>query len=645
MPLVTRSTSPQPKTSRRNQQNPTGEKSREETTGLAEPTSLSIDRTSSSVRDYGVEGGGESPALLHCGPTTTSGIRILEDIQIVPPRTTMDPYQTPAQPKVERVPRTVVMPSESPAGPDDDEYQTPRPPTREVTTATETARPAGSAREAASRDASRERATARAASRDASRERATVRAASRDASRERATVRAADVSEPRGRAADAPLGAVAPTRAPLGSAAVVCAPRGGAGAVIASRDRTSMPAPRVSGGRAGPQNPLAPHLAARKGITAPTIATAAKQKAVAKQTTPTPPGAPQNTPATPATTMPARNMPISRSQTDMQPPKQSIHQRPRSRQSEYSGKSDRSADTTPERCGSRTSLGPPLTEPRALVSTPTPGYGPSAPAPFVNTAAITETPRSQKRAREEGDSEKMKPAVRPKIYLSPASQDSEEMMPVEITPLPSTSYADQLRSTHIAENKNKKNQDTAEQDGRGQNTKRTAPTEEAQQQQRAPATTTTTTSKVAEAEPKPVKEAPPQKQRPKKKTAARTEPATAIPTADTQESNDAELTQTNEPVVAALNQGTKAKPVSESTALETTCDVLIGVLQEIILDLQRGASITSIISASPALGSSLHLASPIPGSSHQDQDRDTHGGQPALREGYLDKGANNIQNR
>ncbi|KAL4711116.1 hypothetical protein ACJJTC_009487 [Scirpophaga incertulas] len=565
MPLVTRSTSPQPKTSRRNQQNPTGEKSREETTGLAEPTSLSIDRTSSSVRDYGVEGGGESPALLHCGPTTTSGIRILEDIQIVPPRTTMDPYQTPAQPKVERVPRTVVMPSESPAGPDDDEYQTPRPPTREVTTATETARPAGSAREAASRDASRERATARAASRDASRERATVRTASRDASRERATVRAADVSAPRGRAADAPLGAVAPTRAPLGSAAVVCAPRGGAGAVIASRDLTSMPAPRVSGGRAGPQNPLAPHLAARKGITAPTIATAAKQKAVAKQTTPTPPGAPQNTPATPATTMPARNMPISRSQTDMQPPKQSIHQRPRSRQSEYSGKSDRSADTTPERCGSRTSLGPPLTEPRALVSTPTPGYGPSAPAPFVNTAAITETPRSQKRAREEGDSEKMKPAVRPKIYLSPASQDSEEMMPVEITPLPSTSYADQLRSTHIAENKNKKNQDTAEQD-------------------------------VAEAEPKPVKEAPPQKQRPKKKTAARTEPATAIPTADTQESNDAELTQTNEPVVAALNQGTKAKPVSESTALETTCDVLIGVLQEIILDLQRGASITSIIS-------------------------------------------------
>ncbi|KAL4710467.1 hypothetical protein ACJJTC_008869 [Scirpophaga incertulas] len=291
----------------------------------------SIDRTSSSVRDYGVEGGGESPAPLHCGPA--SGIRMLEDVQIIPPRTTMDPHQTPAQPKTDRMPRTVRMPSESPASPDEDEYRTPiRTPTREVAAATETTRPIGSAREAASRDASRER----------------------------ATVRAADASALRSRAVTAD--------APLGTAVVASAPRGSVGAVHASRDSTGKPASRDSGGKVGPQKPQTLHLAARKGITATTTTTAAKKKTVTTKTTPTPPGVPQNTPTTPATTVPARIMPISRSQTEMQPPKPQKHQqRPRSRQSECSGKSDRSTETTPERSGSRSSLGPPLTEPRALV--------------------------------------------------------------------------------------------------------------------------------------------------------------------------------------------------------------------------------------------------------------------------------------
>ncbi|KAL4712282.1 hypothetical protein ACJJTC_004044 [Scirpophaga incertulas] len=55
-------------------------------------------------------------------------------------------------------------------------------------------------------------------------------------------------------------------------------------------------------------------------------------------------------------------------------------------------------------------------------------------------------------------------------------------------------------------------------------------------------------------------------------------------------------TLTHEPVVAALQQGTKAKPASEGTASDAVRDVLIGVLQEVALDLQRGADLSGIIS-------------------------------------------------
>ncbi|KAL4714468.1 hypothetical protein ACJJTC_017763 [Scirpophaga incertulas] len=440
-------------TSRRSLENPAEEMEKEETINPPHPpvlTSLSLDRPSSSARDYVIEGGGESPAPPCCGPS--SKISILEDIQIAPPKTTRELMQTPVHMKPEKpAPRAVKMPSESPASPDDeDEFQTPtRTPTREVETATATARPAGSARDAASRDASRERATAR----------------------------AADASAPRGCAvvSDAPLGA---TRAPLGSAAAASAPRGSAGAADASRDGTGTPAPRGSGGKAGPSKPsgresfrktpqttattakklVTPHLVTKWGTTTITPAT---KKVAAPKRTPTLPKAPQNTPTTPARIiiLPARDLPASRSQTDMLPPPTPQTRRPRSGQSEGSARSDRSTDATPERYGSHPSLGPSISisELRALVSTPPPGFGPSAPTPFSgSTTSIPETPRTQKRAREEGDSDKsdhMKPVIRPKTDPSPASQmkmDTE----ASIDPLPSTSYADRTKTTHPTERKN-----------------------------------------------------------------------------------------------------------------------------------------------------------------------------------------------
>ncbi|KAL4702437.1 hypothetical protein ACJJTC_002898 [Scirpophaga incertulas] len=131
-----------PNISRRNTENPTDEEGRSDPVGPTELTCLSLDRTSSSVREHVVEDGGESPAPLYCGPT--GGIRILEDVQIVPPRTTTDPHQTPAQQRSEKMPRTIKMPSESPASPDDDEvFRTPtRTPTQDTTTITIAARPA-----------------------------------------------------------------------------------------------------------------------------------------------------------------------------------------------------------------------------------------------------------------------------------------------------------------------------------------------------------------------------------------------------------------------------------------------------------------------------------------------------------------------
>ncbi|KAL4703567.1 hypothetical protein ACJJTC_001587 [Scirpophaga incertulas] len=469
-----------PNASRRNPENPAEElNDRETTTNPAALICLSRDRTSSTVRDYGEEGGGESPAPHLCGPSGV--IQILENVQIAPPS---DSYsRTPIQPKPEttNVPRVIKMPSESPASPEDDEeFRTPtRTPTREVGAAPETARPAGSARESASRDASRDRATARAAA----------------------------ASAPRGRAAAvdvAPRGAVA--RAPLGSAAAASAPRGRAGAVTATRVSTGKPAPRGSDRGAGPsgltgsttkkpQTPPQPHLAASGRTTTPI----GNQKTVAPKTTPTPPNVPHNTPSTPATTVPIkleRGQPISRSATDMLPPKSKP--RSSSRQSDRSAKSNRSADSTPERSGSRHSLEPPLSEPRALVSTPTPGFSPSAPAPFTRYAAI-ETPRAaSKRAREEGegDSDKAKPAVRPKTGPSPASQ----------TQIPSTSYADQLRTACTAEDtqtpamKPKKRRGGK---GRGKKAARQA-SDDTEQTQKPQATTTatkTTTSTPAAARP------------------------------------------------------------------------------------------------------------------------------------------------
>ncbi|KAL4708032.1 hypothetical protein ACJJTC_014552 [Scirpophaga incertulas] len=263
---------------------------------------------------------------------------------------------------------------------------------------------------------------------------------------------------------------------------------------------------------------------------------------------------------TPATTIPARNQPISTSLTEIHRVKPQ-RQRSRSRQSERSARSDRSTDPTPERSGSRSSLGPPLDEPRALVQTPIPGYGPSAPTPFTSSTA-PETPRTQKRAREEVDSDKSdqtKPAVRPKTDPSPASQASQ------VQPQPSTSYADQVRTTRIAEEENK----------------------------------IKTTAEVVETR----SEAPPRKQKVREEIEARAAPASAAPATtreDTQSDSQAASiintnTLTNEPVVAAPHQGTKAKPASDSTALDAVRDVLIEVLQEVTHDLQRGANVSSII--------------------------------------------------
>ncbi|KAL4716663.1 hypothetical protein ACJJTC_013754 [Scirpophaga incertulas] len=221
-----------------------------------------------------------------------------------------------------------------------------------------------------------------------------------------------------------------------------------------------------------------------------------------------------------------------------------------------------------------------------MVQTPIPGYGPSAPTPFTSSTA-PETPRTQKRAREEVDSDKSdqtKPAVRPKTDPSPASQASQ------VQPQPSTSYADQARTTRIAEENKIKT--TAE--GKGRKTGSAAP-DNANTQQRA---TTTTTSKVVETKP----EAPPRKQKSKGRDRSPSSPRSAAPAttredtrSDSQAASKQTNTLTNEPVVAAPHQGTKAKPASDSTALDAVRDVLIEVLQEVTHDLQRGANVSSII--------------------------------------------------
>ncbi|KAL4719718.1 hypothetical protein ACJJTC_018108 [Scirpophaga incertulas] len=564
-----------PNASRRNSENPAEDQSdRETTTNPAVLTYLSMDRTSSTARDYEEEGGGESPAPHLCGPS--GGIRILENVQIVPP----DSYrQTPTQPKPEstNVPRVIKMPSESPASPDDDEeFRTPtRTPTREVDAAPDTARPAGSARECASRDASRDRATAR----------------------------AAVASAPRGRAAAvdvAPRGAVA--RAPLGSAAAASAPRGRAGAVAATRVSTGKPAPRGSDRGAGPsrltgsttkkpQTPPQPHLAASGRTTTPI----GSQKTVALKTTPTPPNVPHNTPSTPATTIPTkleRGQPTTRSATDMLPPKS----KPRSsRLSERSTKSDRSADSTPDRSGSRHSLEPPLGEPRALVSIPASGYGPSAPAPFMSCAAMPETPRAEsKRAREEGegDSDKAKPAVRPKTGPSPASQMQQ---------LPSTSYADQEGRAGAEATK--------------PHNKPTNDAEDIQiliQMQPQATTAKTTINTTAAAGPENAALPP----KPQRETSARrvksasTDIRTNITTNAGVQINETthQITKmlSDEPVVAALLQGTKAKPASEGATNDSICDALIKILQQVIQDLQQGKNVSSIIGS--VIRGLLHLA-------------------------------------
>ncbi|KAL4718876.1 hypothetical protein ACJJTC_005595 [Scirpophaga incertulas] len=263
-------------------------------------------------------------------------------------------------------------------------------------------------------------------------------------------------------------------------------------------------------------------------------------------------------------------MPISRSQTEMQPPKP---QRPRSRLSERSIKSDRSNDSTPERSGSRSSLGPPLSEPRALVSIPTTGYGPSAPTPFASNSSLaapaseTETPRTHKRPREEGDSDKAMPAARPRIQLSPALQAEEPQM------LPTTSYAGQVKSTRVAENKNEaeKNQDTAapatrskrRRGGKGRGGKAARTAKRVQQDQ----TATTTAVPVAPAVTRPTTKAPPQIPTVTVTVTEAQAPAATITAATTSAAtiND-ETTLTHEPVVAALKQGTKAKPASEGNS-------------------------------------------------------------------------------
>ncbi|KAL4718877.1 hypothetical protein ACJJTC_005596 [Scirpophaga incertulas] len=246
---------------RRNIENPAEEDDSE--ISSAELTCLSYDRTSSSVRDYvESEGGGESPAPSHSELTRGARVQILQNIQLAPPRTTMDPHQTPAPTRERIQPRLVIMPTESPASPDDeDEYRTPtrtpsQTPTREVADPLESARPGGSAREGASRDARRESATARAVDASALRSRAVV--------------------------ADAPRGAVAPARSPVGSAVVVSAPRGSAGAAVASRDSTGTAASRDGSSKAGPskpseratpasqpKKPQTPHLAARRELRQP----------------------------------------------------------------------------------------------------------------------------------------------------------------------------------------------------------------------------------------------------------------------------------------------------------------------------------------------------------------------------------------
>ncbi|KAL4721051.1 hypothetical protein ACJJTC_010567 [Scirpophaga incertulas] len=574
-------TTPSPaSTSGRSMDNPTEEASRRNITNLTEPTSLSFDRTSGSVRDHVIEGGGESPAPMH-------RITILEDIRILPARTTMDPQQqqqTPVHPKTEKAPRmTPLQPKPArPAG--SAREAAPRDASRERAAAQ--ARPAGSAREAASRDASRERATAQArpagsareaASRDASRERATARArpagsareaASRDASRERATASAADVM--------ALLGRTAAADAPRGSANI-----------------------------ANPRKPPAPHLAARMGTTAtPTIET--KAMVAAKIVTP---NVPQNTPATPATTVPARypkTQATSRVTSEMLPPRTPTY-RPRSRQSEGSARSDRSADSTPDRSGLLPATGPPLNEPRALVSTPTPGYGPNAPTPFSSTHTM-ETPRAtNKRAREEGeegDSGKRNPAVRPKTDPSPASQKSQEDPQI-----PSTSYAERVRSTHITTEKmDSTDTDEVENKNQLENTQQ----KPAKPQTQTKVATMTTTLEAIPAATTNTTEAPTQARKPRQKqrpiAAETVQPHTQEPriptipttsattTAETIVVNEAKTSHelVNEPVVAA-RQGTEAKPESGNTANETVCEALIATLLEIIQDLQRGSSVSSIV--------------------------------------------------
>ncbi|KAL4719007.1 hypothetical protein ACJJTC_003358 [Scirpophaga incertulas] len=392
-------TTPSPaSTSGRSMDNPTEEASRRNITNLTEPTSLSFDRTSGSVRDHVIEGGGESPAPMQ-------RIMILEDIRILPARTTMDlqqQQQTPVHPKTERAPRMVKMPSESPASPEEDEFRTPtRTPTlrrhhnnrnraprrqrprscvprrlaRSVRPAQ--ARPAGSAREACAAPAKLRPATPRASARIArARPVGSAReAASRDASRERATASAADVMALLGRtvAADANI--------------------------------------------ENPRKPPAPHLAARMGTT-----------------------------TTPIETKAMVAMKISNTKCAAEYASYTGDHQAASRRDPPDP--DRSADSTPDRSGLLPATGPPLNEPRALVSAPTPGCGPNAPTPFSSTHTTMETPRATtKRAREEGeegDSGKRNPAVRPKTDPSPASQKLQEDLQI-----PSTSYAERVRSTHI----------------------------------------------------------------------------------------------------------------------------------------------------------------------------------------------------
>ncbi|KAL4703656.1 hypothetical protein ACJJTC_009268 [Scirpophaga incertulas] len=324
-----------PNISRRNTENPTDEEGRSDPVGPTELTSLSLDRTSSSVREHVVEDGGESPAPLYCGPT--GGIRILEDVQIVPPRTTTDPPPN-ASPAKDANPDSDPKkppPSPSPRAPQAAHVRV-RPETPHAN-----ARPLAPPTQA------------------------------RSVAAPRPSLRPLARSQPHARPEAAPPSQARPVAAPPPRARPVAAqvPR------VASRDSTGTSAPRESGDTSSET--------AKATIKKPTVGAFGEIR-TARRTLP------------------------------------------------------------PSEADPASSLGPPLDEPRALVQTPIPGYGPSAPDSLHQQHSTGDTqdakasprraPRSKRGRRGKGKGRKTGSAAPDNVATTTTTSKVVETRPKEEAP-------------------------------------------------------------------------------------------------------------------------------------------------------------------------------------------------------------------